>query len=343
MKDVCKRFSIDSANVNCELDKIQLFESGSAYVFVSSASLVSSSSSANTTGQCFTNSQSGSLEKERSFRANHIVISIIDGTNTFGSVELLLPSQFSGADIEVSHDGRKRCINLSNQSGLCTSLVASYAGPLHRISPVKTGYRISILYKLKHSLDQERPTLPDTHFGRLGPLLRDILTNWITLDISGGSPNLIGILLRQTYPISATFSSSSLRGADELLLESLYPLASTLGFQLHLAQVQHELSTPIQIEKAPYNDDRGGSNSGGHAGLEEECSDVPEDCVHIRQITDLDGMPVHVQGLKLTLKDMVTSNGPLNERDVDSQRIVRGIAVRSSFTRCESGLFSILT
>lgn len=158
-----------------------------------------------------------------------------------GSVLIILPSDFSGAALKLSHEGHKTISFVPQKSVISTCIVASYVGVTHKLAAVNSGYRLSLSYKLivPPLVTTSFPLLPNMAGVQGG--LRDTLTSW-KLDSSPEAPVVLGCLLRHQYHGVPNFWSASLRGADALLLSHLRPLAQRLGFRVYLAHVT--LKTP---------------------------------------------------------------------------------------------------
>lgn len=66
----------------------------------------------------------------------------------FATMVIVLPSAFTGGDLEISHDGKNTTHSISSNSAYSTSILARYADLLHKVHPLTSGYRLAITYNL---------------------------------------------------------------------------------------------------------------------------------------------------------------------------------------------------
>lgn len=98
-----------------------------------------------------------------------------------GSVQVILPSQYSGAELCISHDHwpTKRW-DMSPRSGESTFIVASRNDVTYTLNSVTSGYRLSLVYKLvarpSPGTSLRLPVTPD--MTGVQQKLRDDLRSW---------------------------------------------------------------------------------------------------------------------------------------------------------------------
>lgn len=192
------------------------------------------------------------------------------------------------------------------------------------------------MYRVVHSSGTSLPSLPD-----IKPAvqrLHDILISWRE-DSSHRSPKVIAPLLLHKYPNSPSFNSSSLQGADERLFVCLRQLAFTAGFRLYLAHVQHHITFTARFARHHDGDDSNDDSDDDWAvdfdhpdsdyasRLDSECDPVRQ--IKIDRVTELDGMPIEVEHLKLTIKDIL--NGDMEDRDVDAHELDENVVSHKSY------------
>src|ERR1700679_2020361 len=82
----------------------------------------------------------------------------------FASLIIVLPSNFEGGQVHVSHGIHKDVFNISPSSEFTTSALAWYTDVTHEVKPVTSGYRLAISYNLVNtSPGLPPPHLPDLH------------------------------------------------------------------------------------------------------------------------------------------------------------------------------------
>lgn len=261
----------------------------------------------------------------------------------FGTVQLVLPSRFTGAKLELSYAGQTKSLNLAHQSGLSTSIVGSYLGVAHQMASVESGYRLTLSYKLNQPLTEVLPALPE--MAGVKHTLRDVLRSWKqNVDVDeeeyddvdeDETPFALGCLLQHRYNTINNFSAKSLHGADELLLSHIRPAARELGFRVYLAHVSIERSGHVEIpERESYGCGYGRGYGGyGRYGryygdeeddeedevnmddLDMDEADDLEDSIIIGSVFDLDGMPSKILGLDLDIGDIVGGDYKDDEPD----------------------------
>lgn len=243
-----------------------------------------------------------------------------------GTVQIILPSEFSGGELEISHDcWSTKQWNMAPRSSESTFIVATHNDVTHTLGPVTSGYRLSLVYKLiarsTPGTSLCPPVLPDS-FGVRQTLLCDILKSW-KLDLSPTAPQVLGCMLHHQYHTVSDFNAGSLRGPDELLLSHLRPLARELGFYVYLARITREVTGTVQepteekeewyswnrcrtvTEILPYDLDE----------LSMEPRDVRSESL-ATDLFDLDGMPLSVNDFELPLANIVGVNILRGGRDI---------------------------
>ncbi|KAF7354644.1 hypothetical protein MSAN_01378000 [Mycena sanguinolenta] len=265
-------------------------------------------------------------------------ISEDESDTKIGDFVVILPGLFQGGQLQLSHAGQIKSLNLAHQSGLSTSIVAAYSGVEHTLASVTSGYRLSLLYEIVQPMThaEDRPTLPEMQGAT--QKLRHIMLSW-KQDVSGETPEYLACLLQHQYPESPNFSAKSLTGADALLISHLHPLARQLKFRLYFAHVRAVVKTSLYA-----NDWSCRRRRGGWGTSDDECdwSDIDEaefrdddepteESLRVSQIVDLRGMPMDVD-LELNVDDLL--NGSATDGDPDESSFERD--ERTSATRTET-------
>ncbi|KAJ7118893.1 hypothetical protein C8R44DRAFT_982620 [Mycena epipterygia] len=157
----------------------------------------------------------------------------------FATIHVILPSFYTGGNVQLSFSGCSENYDLSATSSFSTSLVAWYHGVECGIKPVESGRRLALSYHLVAG-EGPRPRLPAMP-EKLHDLRR-FLRKWS--DIQEYEPDAAPSII--AYPLTHEYRDNDLR-ADTLKLEDrhkvihLKTLCDELGFQLGLAMLDDHL------------------------------------------------------------------------------------------------------
>ncbi|KAJ7460906.1 hypothetical protein B0H11DRAFT_156672 [Mycena galericulata] len=245
------------------------------------------------------------------------------GTSTIGELSVILPSQFTGGKMEFHHDGQTKQVDVAEQSAVLTSIVAAYTGVEQTLSAVTSGHRLALIYDIVAEPGSRTPTLADLESPK--QRLRELLSAWSRQDVSGHAPQFLATLLKNRYVHSSPPSESGLVGDDKLLLSALRRVAEELGFSLHLANIEVTTKTAYPPDYSliqGYNQSGVWSEGGSFDTTQDDSfastftNEEDSNELVIKEMMDLDGMPVKVEGLDVQSGDLI--NGPdviLNEAD----------------------------
>jgi hypothetical protein len=94
----------------------------------------------------------------------------------FGTISIILPSEFTGGQLELCDQGWMKEVDFVQNKRLSISVLGSYTGLTHNLKPIRSGYKIVLCYNLIHTSNDICPSLPDMQ----GPVdkLRHILSLW---------------------------------------------------------------------------------------------------------------------------------------------------------------------
>lgn len=151
----------------------------------------------------------------------------------FATVVVVLPSEFTGGEAHLYHDGKSTIYDISAASLCQTTVMAWYTDVSHEIKPITSGYRLALAYNLVHTTTSLRPAL--TSSGDALEKLRRILRTWAE-DGGINAPSKIVYLLEHKYS-QANLRASALKGVDANQVAVLADLAKKQGFHLGLASV----------------------------------------------------------------------------------------------------------
>ncbi|KAF7317633.1 hypothetical protein MKEN_00850700 [Mycena kentingensis (nom. inval.)] len=257
-------------------------------------------------------------------------------TQTYvGELVVILPSRFEGGSRQFRHQDQTEAFDVASQSAFSTTVVAAYSGTQQTVSPVTSGHCLAVVYDIVPVGSANVARLPEMN-GTLARL-RSTLQIWneqVEAE-EGEDPPFFACVLRHKYARGPTFSAKSLTGADALLLRQLSPLASELGFRLHLAHVDGvrvdscEWERPQRLRGRRYGScDWDDEDDDDVEHLPEDFVDVgdPQDAVNIVEVVDLEGVPVSVDELQLEWEDPEEVNeqficGSIIDDEVDADDI----------------------
>ncbi|KAJ7184461.1 hypothetical protein C8R46DRAFT_461010 [Mycena filopes] len=217
----------------------------------------------------------------------------------FATIHIILPSFYTGGNVQLSFSGCLENYDLSATSSFSTSLVAWYHGVDCLIKPVESGRRLALTYRLVPAEDGPRARLPTMPEKLLD--LRRFLLKWS--EIQEYEPDAAPSIM--AYPLLHEYRDNDLR-ADTLRLEDrhkvihLKSLGDELGFQLGLATLDDHL-----IGTADETSSRDGQGR-------PRMLRVNTRRLTIKEVLDFDGVPLQgLTRLELNESDLVKTVPPV--------------------------------
>ncbi|KAF8345455.1 hypothetical protein F5887DRAFT_1192178 [Amanita rubescens] len=165
----------------------------------------------------------------------------------FATMIILLPSQYTGGEVHLSHASKTQVIDFSASSLANTAVLAWYTDVLHEMKPVTSGYRLALSYNLVHT----SPLIPlPTSPSYDGPCaeLRRVLCKWKEGSYQRPEKhNCIAFLLKHRYYGEVDFKhgASCLKGEDDERVTLVRAAAEGLGFVVLLANIEYCVSTQV--------------------------------------------------------------------------------------------------
>ncbi|KAJ8496425.1 hypothetical protein ONZ45_g12453 [Pleurotus djamor] len=165
----------------------------------------------------------------------------------FATIIILLPSEYTGGEVYVSHGTGNRVQNqvfdYASTSLLGTACLAWYTDVMHEVKPVTSGYRFALAY----NLIQSDPTISRPVYTELPPsaaALRRILRKWYEgmFEEEPETSMLVYILQHKYSLIGRLNGAVSLKGEDAHMLSHLDAIAEDCGFKLFLGDLQYHVS-----------------------------------------------------------------------------------------------------
>ncbi|KAM6492215.1 hypothetical protein JOM56_011939, partial [Amanita muscaria] len=167
--------------------------------------------------------------------------SIQEEDGMFATMLVVLPSQYTGGEITVSHGPISKVIDDSTSCMTNIRVLSWYTDVKQKLKSITSGYRLVLSYSLiRRSLSgpEVMPTAANTsELARL----HEILERWHT----GGYRQLprhcmVGLVLGHHYSESELdIGQAALKGQDAHKVNQISPVAQMLGFELWLAKLQH--------------------------------------------------------------------------------------------------------
>lgn len=195
----------------------------------------------------------------------------------FATIIIVLPSEFTGGEVHLSHGGVDMVYDCSATSLNTTTVMAWYTDVTHEVKPITSGYRLALSYNLIHTTTALRPAVSsDASF--VEEALR-ILNAW-SESSSPDTPEKLLYLLDHRYSL-ANLRGSALKGVDDVKVALLQQITQQAGFSLGMATVVCTL--------------RGAANdSGGGWGRRErvEFEEIESRDISIEEFVDLEGVKI---------------------------------------------------
>ncbi|HVC59067.1 MAG TPA: 2OG-Fe(II) oxygenase [Acetobacteraceae bacterium] len=159
----------------------------------------------------------------------------------FATLVVVLPSQCSGGELLVRHQGREIRLDLRCEDPAEASFAAFYADCPHEVLPVTAGCRLALVYNLLRRGHGKPPEPPDYSGEQTGAAA--LLRQWSESEAvpDGETPLKLVHLLEHAYT-PAEFGFHTLKGADAAAADMLSAAACQSGCDLHLALLTREES-----------------------------------------------------------------------------------------------------
>ncbi|ETW80098.1 hypothetical protein HETIRDRAFT_322774 [Heterobasidion irregulare TC 32-1] len=223
----------------------------------------------------------------------------------FSTVQVILPSHFSGRMLYLSHSGQTKIINFALNSSSSAAVVGYYTGIKHKMEPVESSYCFSLYYDLLPPANNSHvPRVPEV-LGVRNQLCH-ALASFKEQPQQRGEPKVILLVLQNKYTDAVDFSVDSLKGADALLFLHIRPLSKEPRLCMCLAHititVHGEATLPTAMCRwgygyVPY------SFESDRDIIEVPAEELELDVERLEEwdmdrVVRLDGMPFEVSGLQ---------------------------------------------
>jgi hypothetical protein len=154
---------------------------------------------------------------------------------------IALPGAHQGGELVVRHEGREVTVDFGPSSRFQTQFAAFYADCEHEIQPVRSGYRLALVYNLTLARSRRRISAPQSeeHIARVAALLE----RWRREGGAGAkadeeAPTKLAVLLDHKYS-AAGLAFDALKGVDRARAQVLVAAARQSGYDASLALVTY--------------------------------------------------------------------------------------------------------
>ncbi|KIL57617.1 hypothetical protein M378DRAFT_171556 [Amanita muscaria Koide BX008] len=212
----------------------------------------------------------------------------------FATMAIVLPSQYIGGEIIVSHGSISKVIDVSASCMTSISVLSWCTDVEHEVKPIRSGYRLVLSYNLMRSPLSGPEVMPTADNTSELSRLHEILERWRT----GGYKQLpeqrmVALVLGHQYPESdLSMGQAGLNGQDSHKVNQIRSVAEMLGFELWLGEYERCTARLLEDDSNEGNDgnrDGGDPNSDGEAIISRPPGQVMEDLCTLKYLTDLQG------------------------------------------------------
>ena len=225
---------------------------------------------------------------------------------------IALPSSHTGGELVVRHEGREQVVDFGPHSAFQTQFAAFYADCEHEIRPVKSGFRLALVYNLTVSKSRDALSAPTSseHIGAVTKVLKQWCIDALAdgPDVDDSPEPKLAVLLDHQYT-EAGLTRAALKGTDRARADILFAAAREAGCDASLALVTYWLNGSAEY---------GGGNSRrrGRRSYEEYdedegdasnyiMSEVFDEGLEAEHFSDADGRPLAYGSLELLEHDLV--------------------------------------
>ena len=220
-----------------------------------------------------------------------------DGEKLEGMVATLvvvLPSIYTGGELLVSHCGHEETIDFSGpESAFNLHIAAFYADCEHEIKPVRTGYRLSLVYNI--TLAKSKKTIKAPQYSSQTAEIANLLQRWQLKD----KPDKLVVLLDHEYTQKG-LTPDRLKGTDRAKTQALFAAAPQAGCRAYLA-----LLTLHELGEAE-GDDYGGYNSRYSEPDDYTMGEIYDRSLTAKKWTDPHGNPIDFGELTIDEEEIVS-------------------------------------
>lgn len=214
----------------------------------------------------------------------------------FATMVLVLPSDYSGGELVVRHQGREARLDLHRDEPAEAAFAAFYADCVHQVLPIASGYRLALIYNLvrKGNVDLPQPPDHEAERQRAAALLR----GWTESPGTGAKPSKLIYPLEHAYT-EAELGFPALKGVDAAVAAVMVEAACQAECDLYLAMVS--------VSESGYAEHLGGwgwRSRYGNETDEFEVGEVTDSCTTLEEWRSTDGSRPELPELPFTLDEL---------------------------------------
>ncbi|HWE03486.1 MAG TPA: 2OG-Fe(II) oxygenase [Tepidisphaeraceae bacterium] len=234
---------------------------------------------------------------------------------------IALPSAHTGGQLIVRHEGREQTVDFAPQSRFHAQFAAFYADCEHEIRPVKSGFRLALVYNLTLAASKRKIAAP-TSGGHISAIAH-ILQQWkddspqTKAREEKSVPSKLAILLDHEYT-EAGLTSDALKGVDRAKADALFEAARVAGCDASLALVTYWETGSAESSRGYRR--RGYGRYGDEYDEEgdHEMGEVYDRSLTAKNFSDADGKPLAFGEIPLD-ESQIVSQVPLSEGEPDEE------------------------
>ena len=155
---------------------------------------------------------------------------------------IILPSQYTGGAISLSHSGKEETFDFASTSLTNTSILSWYTDVIHQVNPVVSGYRLALSFNLVHVNSSVPPSLPD--MTQAVQELRQVLKKWKKgcYHTEDNTKFLAYVLEHKYSEVELASGAGCLKGKDAHKLGHIRPQTSELEFKICFGRLEFHIS-----------------------------------------------------------------------------------------------------
>ena len=228
-----------------------------------------------------------------------------------------LPSAHEGGELVVRHEGREYEIAFSGAaSGLELSWAAFYADCSHEVRPLRSGYRLCLVYNVTLARSRRRrKRIGAPSYGAVTARVAELLGAWRETD----ETQKRAVTLEHAYTQDG-LTLDRLKGADRARAEVLFEAAEQAGCIAHLAlitlwqlgDVDHDYADYSYRRRRRYRSRYGGDDDDDDPGREYEMGEILESSLTASHWSDRHGEAHQLGEIRVDKAEVVTGD-PLDD------------------------------
>lgn len=175
----------------------------------------------------------------------------------FATIVIVLPSQFEGGEVHVSHGKKSKVFDPAQGSLFTTTALSWYTDVVHEVKPVTSGFRLALSFNLIRNPSTPHVPKPPSLDGPVEDLER-VLRAWRhaeldEVDPATGDelPQKLAYILDHKYS-HANLSFDKLKGRDLSMVLNLREVCEQEGFQLGLGSLKFTQSGQAEEDYGGY-------------------------------------------------------------------------------------------